>query len=344
MNPMRLAATQLNRREFLKKATQATTAMTASAGLGPVAATLIAGAGEPARPRASRISYYCDGRIYVGEPGQPEGTPLTTGHWDFKPSWSKTGDRLVCFRRLKDDPVTVNWKTAIFVINTDGTGFHQLTDGTRTDFNPTWTRDGKNTPIWNRKNDRTGGFYVMQGKVGGKPGEEVAITDAAFHTWAHSCLMDGRILVNAAHPTLGWGVFLFTHRADGKPLYERVQWELGVKGQMHRASISPSEKKICFEYLAGANFQEPGHTLYIADFDADKRTITNLKVIANAEGKPLWYAYPRWIDGESAVVYHLNNTGKGQLYVYHLQDGSTKRVSTNAGADYRYPHGEAAPC
>jgi hypothetical protein len=44
------------------------------------------------------------------------------------------------------------------------------------------------------------------------------------------------------------------------------------------------------------------------------------------------------------VVYHLNNTGKGQLYVYRLADGSTKRVSTNAAADYRYPHGAAAPC
>ena len=78
---------------------------------------------------------------------------------DFKPSWSKTGDMLVCFRRLKDDPVTVNWKSAIFIINVDGTGFHQLSDGTHTDFNPTWTRDGLNTPIWNRKNDTTGGFH-----------------------------------------------------------------------------------------------------------------------------------------------------------------------------------------
>ena len=50
-------------------------------------------------------------------------------------------------------------------------------------------------------------------------------------------------------------------------------------------------------------------------------------------------------EGEAAVVYHLmNQTGKGQLYVYRLEDGSTRRVSANAGADYRYPHGEAAPC
>ena len=75
-----------------------------------------------------------------------------------------------------------------------------------------------------------------------------------------------------------------------------------------------------------------------------QRAITNVKAIANKEGKPYWIAYPRWIAGEAAVVYHSYETGKGQLYVYRLEDGSTRRVSTNAGADYRYPHGEAAPC
>jgi Tol biopolymer transport system component len=334
----------LNRREFLKCTTQATATVAASVGLGSVAAPLLARAGEVAAQRAPRISYCCNGEIHVNEVGKPEGKPLTTGHMDFKPSWSKTGNLLVCFRRTKDDPVTANWKSAIFIITADGTGFHPLTDGSRTDFNPTWTRDGLNTPIWNRKNDKTGGYYVMQSKVGSKPGTEAALTDASFHTWAHSCLADGRILVNSKHPTLGWGVYLLTRRDDGKPLFERVQWELNAKGQMHRASISPTEKKICFEYLVGSKFTEPGHTLYIADFEAQQRTITNLKAIANEAGKKIWYAYPRWIDGETAVVYHSGETGKNQLYVYRLDDGSTRRVSTNALADYRYPHGEAAPC
>jgi hypothetical protein len=334
---------RLCRREFLSRAAQATAAA-ASAGTGSALVPLLAIAGEAGAPRASRISYYCNGEIHVNEVGKPEGKPLTTGHTDFKPSWSKTGDMLVCFRRTKDDPVVTNWRSAIFVINVDGTGFHQLSDGTHTDFNPTWTRDGLNTPIWNRKNPKTGGFYVMQGKVGGRPGKEVAITDETFHTWAHSCLMDGRILANSYHPNLGWGVFLMTRREGAKALYEPVECELGSKGQLHRASISPSEKKICFEFLKGHNFTEPGHTLYIADFDGRERTITNLQVIANETQQPFWYAYPRWIDGEAAVVYHLNRTGKGQLYVYRLEDGSTRRVSTNAGADYRYPHGEAAPC
>ena len=335
---------QLTRRKFLKEATQAGATMAVSVGMASAAAPLLARAGETGLRRTPRISYYLYGQIHVNELGRPDDNPLTTGHMDFKPSWSKTGNMLVCFRRTVNDPVTVLWKSAIFVINVDGTGFHQLSDGTRTDFNPTWTRDGLNTPIWNRKNDTAKGFHVMQSKVGGKPGEEVPLTSERFHNWMHSCLTDGRILVNSAHPTLGRGVFLMTRRDDGKPRYERIRWELGAKGQMHRASISPSEKKICFEYLAGAKFTEPGHTLYIADFDAQERTITNLKAIANRAGKPIWFAYPRWIDGESAVVYHSGETGKNQLYVYRLEDGSTRRVSTNPRADYRYPHGEAAPC
>jgi len=295
---MNIPSEPLNRREFLERAARAAAATAAFTGLGSAAA------GTPGARLRPRISYFCNGEIHVSEVGRPEGRPLTTGHMDFKPSWSKTENRLVCFRRTKDDPITVNWKSAIFVINTDGTEFQQLTAGTRTDFNPTWTRDGRNTPIWNRKNDQTGGFFVMHSQVDAKPGQEVPLSDASYHTWAHSCLADGRILVNSYHPAQGWGVFLMTPRPDGKSRYERVECELATKGQLHRASVSPSERKICFEYLAGAKFTEPGHTIYLGDFDAQGRAITNLKPIANADARPVWFAYPRWIDGETAVVYH----------------------------------------
>jgi hypothetical protein len=341
---MKTSGEHLDRRAFLKKATQATATIAISTGVASPAMPVVARASAAAPPASPRISYFFNGEIHVSELGRPEGKPLTTGHMDFKPSWSKTGNMLVCFRRIRDDPVTVNWKSAIFVINVDGTGFHQLTDGTHTDFNPTWTRDGLNTPLWNRKNDKTGGFYVMQGKVDQKPGEEVAISGQTYHTWAHSCLGDGRVVVNSYHPPLGWGLFLMTRREGAKPLYERIQCELVPKGELHRLSVSPSEKRVCFEFLSGHNFTEPGHTLYLGNFDVEQRTITDLKAIANEAGQPFWYAYPRWIEGEAAVIYHSSETGHNQLYVYRLADGSTKRVSPDPTADYRYPHGEAAPC
>ena len=288
---------------------------------------------------AFRGSYYVNGEIHVNTYGTPEGKPLTTGHSDFKPSWSKTGNMLVFFRRLKNDPVVTNWKTAIHIINVDGTGLHALTDGTHTDFNQTWTRDGTNTPIWNRKNPDTGGFCVFKSRVGAKPGQEVALTDKRYHTWAYTCLTDGRILVQSAHPKKGWGYYLMTPSVRGGPEYERIDCELAKKGLLDRVSISPSEKKVCFEYQTGFNYKDAGRTLYIADFDAEKPAITNAKPFANEEGKNRWFAYPRWTKDETAIVYHASPS----LYLYTLKDGSTRKVSTNDNADYRYPHCEAAP-
>ena len=286
-----------------------------------------------------RGAYFVNGEIHVNIYGTPEGKPLTTGHWDFKPSWSKTGDMLVFFRRIKHHPVTVNWITQICIINVDGAGFHQLTDGTHTDFNQTWTRDGTNTPIWNRRNPEKGSFYVMRSKVGARPGEEVPLTDKRYHTWAYTCLIDGRILVQCIHPKLGRGYFLMTPNPDDEPCFERIECELATKGLLDRVSISPSETQVCFEYQKGFQYKDPGRTLYIADFDADKPSITNAKAFANEEGANRWFAYPRWTKDEAAIVYHASPS----LYLYTLKDGSTRRVSTKDGADYRYPHCEATP-
>lgn len=286
-----------------------------------------------------RGSYFVNGEIHVNTYGMPEGKPLTTGYQDFKPSWSKTGNMLVFFRRLKNDPVVTNWKTAICIINVDGTGFHKLTNGTYTDFNQTWTRDGTNTPIWNRKHPEKVSFYVMKSKVGAKPDQEVALTDKRYHTWAYTCLKDGRILVQSTHPKQGWGYYLMTPNVGGEPKYERIDCELAKKGLLDRVSVSPSETKVCFEYQTGFRYKDTGRMLYIADFDSQNRTVTNAKPFANEEGANRWFAYPRWTKDETAIVYHASPS----LFLYTLKDGSTRKVSTNDSADYRYPHCEAAP-
>jgi len=286
-----------------------------------------------------RGSYFKNGEIHVDEYGTPEGKALTSGHQDFKPSWSKTGNMLVFFRRLKDDPVVTNWKTQIHIINVDGTGLHPLTDGTHTDFNQTWTRDGTNTPIWNRRHPERVSFQVMASKVGNKPGQEIALTDKSYHTWAYTCLIDGRILVQCAHPTQGWGYFLMTPNPGGEPTFERIDCELATKGILDRVSISPSETRVCFEYQKGFKHKMTGRTLYIADFDAKKRSITNAKAFANEEETNRWFAYPRWSKDEKVIVYQASPS----LYIYNVEDGSTVKVSTQEGVDYRYPHMEATP-
>jgi hypothetical protein len=179
----------------------------------------------------------------------------------------------------------------------------------------------------------------MASKVGNQPGEEIALTDKSYHTWAYTCLIDGRILVQCAHPKQGWGYFLMTPNPGGEPGFERIDCEQAKEGILDRVSISPSETKVCFEYQQGFQYKNTGRTLYIADFDAKKPSITNAKAFANEEGAERWFAYPRWTKDEKAIVYHASPS----LYLYTLEDGSTRKVSTKDGADYRYPHCEATP-
>ena len=327
------------------------TAATAPKGAVTGAASAASSAQPPCPATATDLkgAYAMNGELYVNTFGTPEGRPITTGHHDMKPSWSKTGDSLVFFRVIAFAKQVPDWKTAICTIKTDGSGFRQLTDGTHTDFNPTWTRDGQNLIVLNRQDKQVVGthsYVVMFTRSDAGPGDEYAVSDTRTPTESLSCLKDGRELVWAFRGLgIKRGYFLMTPGRDNSAKYEPLQCELANAGLLDRVSVSPGETKICFEFQRGSGaYRYPGRILYIADFDARAKTITNPKIIANEAGDPdTVYLYPRWTRDESAVVYHCNKTGKNQLYLYRLKDGSTIRVSTNAGADYMFPHGEATP-
>jgi Tol biopolymer transport system component len=295
---------------------------------------------ERTRRTPYRGSYTLNGQIHVNRFGNRESKPITRGFKDYKPSWSKTGDLLVFFRKIKDDPEIAKWKTAIHVIKTSGKGLTRLTDGTHTDFNPTWTRDGQGRVVWNRKRPGRNSYCVMTTRRTNQPGQERTVTDPAFHTWAYTCLKDGRYLVQTSRPKLGGrGYFLMTDRGKGKHTFEKIDCNaMDKNGILDRISLSPSETKICFEYQQGLKYKFPGRTLYLADFDVKKRAITNITAFANAEGKDRWFAYPRFTKDEKAIVYHASPS----LYMYFIGTGKTMKVSTGSG-DYRYPHCQDAP-
>jgi len=286
-------------------------------------------------------AYAVNGQLHVNAFGTPEGKPITTGHADMKPSWSKTGDMLVFFRVTKFADDVSDWKTAICAINVDGTGFHELSDGTHTDFNPTWTRDGSNRAVFNRRNPHTGAYVVMQSEADGKPGDEVVISDTGHHTYAYSCLKDGRILVTSSFQPSGY--FLMTPGGTRTPKYEPLRCDLARQGLLDRISISPGETKICFEFQEGhGKPQYSGRVLYVADFDPEALAVTNPRPVA--KGAAGWDVnYPRWAKDESALLYQCNKTGKNQLYLYRLEDGSTTRLSTDLDADYLFANAEATP-
>ena len=300
---------------------------------------------EAVTPKGLIGAYARNGRLHVGVFGAPDGKPITTGPGDMKPSWSKTGDKIVFFRVTKWAAEVNNWKTAICVVNADGTGFHKVTDGTQTDFNPTWTRDGMEKAVINRRNPKSGSFTVYTTTAGTKPGDEVAVSDKRLSTFAYTCLKDGRMFVSCGNHPSGGGYFLMTPSAEGKVKYERVNFAFPLKGFIDRVSLTPSETKLCAENQTQLGpYRYPGRTLFIADFDVSSRTVSNRKPITDTKPDPdVLRLYPRWSADESAVIYHCNMTGKNQLYMYRLKDGATIRVSANANADYMFPCGQASP-
>ena len=123
---------------------------------------------------------------------------------------------------------------------------------------------------------------------------------------------NGRILVSASEPH---GYYLMSPAGDNRAKYESIECELAKEGQLDRISVSPSEKKVCFELRPtfDGEYRFVGHVLYIADFDAKAHTITNPKVIANAEANPaLPFLYPRWTRDEGGRQHRPAGPHNGQ--------------------------------
>ena len=289
--------------------------------------------------------YSVNGRLHISFFGTPDGAPITTGPGDMKPSWVRTGGKIVFFRLITPAPRIPDWKTAICVVNTDGTGFRKLTDGSQTDFNPTWSRDGKNAILFSRRDPNRETYAVYMTTAEANPGDEVAVSDPQCSSFANSSLKDGRIFVAGTSPTGGRGYFLLTPSKEGKPVYEKVNFAYPLEGTLDRVSIAPSETKVTCEFQKGFGpYSYPGRTLYIADFDVRTRTVSNPVAITDAQPDPkVTTLYPRWTKDESAVVYHCDKSGKSQLYMYRLEDKSTILVSTNKDASYAFPCGEQTP-
>ena len=81
------------------------------------------------------------------------------------------------------------------------------------------------------------------------------------------------------------GYYLMTPGKNVNPTFERIECELAKTGVLARVSLSPTETRVCFEFQRGFKRRVPGRTLYVADFDAKSRTITNAKPFANEDGK-----------------------------------------------------------
>lgn len=294
-------------------------------------------------------------------------TPLKPS---WKPSWSKSGGKIVYFEYVSGElPLlqTKNiayWKTKLRVINADGTGAKDLTDGTYGDFNATFLRDGSNRIIFIRMADPSiNKWETWITRADSDPGEEEEIYDGA----AMTSLMDGRIaFANTANK-----IYLLDPDIPGS--WQTVAVEsptFPTAVVFTRMSISPDETKILFaadfssysgDYNAvtfsGANDNIVGLTgdldtwdqkdcvLFVADFNKTTLKITNARIIS-PRGNNFTYSdgYNRWSPDGKKIFFHSKRSGKFQMYLYDLekQEGPTL-ISEESESEYYFPCSENTP-
>ena len=284
-------------------------------------------------------------RVTINAYGQ-ERKFLTTGHDDYKPTWSATGGRLAFFRALQYGAEFAAWKTKLCTIRVDGTGFRELSAGQYADFNPTWTRDGTNRIILNRyavRGSTSNDIYFVS--PDGAIGDEVLVSNPQNgYEWAFSGLKDGRLFIDRVSWATATPVarsFLLTPKPGGIGTYEEITRP--TTSLWHKLSVSPSETKVA--YMLDNDFNMSTYNdvvLYYADFDLATRTVSNPVPITDYNLNHIC-EYPRWSADESLIIYDSNRTGVYQMYAYRLADRTTATISSDPWSNSQFGSFENVP-
>lgn len=281
-------------------------------------------------------------QISINQQNQQKRT-VTSGHQDFKPSWSLTGERLTFFRLVSKGRGFHTWRTKICVVNIDGSGFRELTSGEYPDFNPTWTRDGSNKIIFNRHAREPGWkCQVFMQSPDAEIGDHQLVSHPsnAFYEFARSTLKDGRIFIDRIGSDRAQS-FLLTPKPGELGEYDEIQRP--TKKLWHKLSISLDETKVTYMLDNDRKlYTYKDVVIAIADFDVANLKVENQIIITDMQPKKI-YEYPRWSTDGQFVIYDSNISGKFQLYAYHLETQSTMRISPDINSNYQFGNCENLP-
>lgn len=250
-------------------------------------------------------------------------------HNDYKPVISPDGSKIAFFRTYQEDPNFFNWKSAICVMNADGSDFRELTNHRVMNTEPYWTRDGSNRITMNRMippSEGEMGTYVYWTECDAKPGDEEQIS-AGKGEWNNSCLKDGRIFVMK-----GQAYHLMTPNPGGEPSYEEISYPDSFH-YLHKGSISSDEKMIAYmKKIDPQGDDYLGAEIICADFDASVPAITNEFAFSpKDETKFSWYVS---IAPDNKFLIFAED---GKIMQHDVVAGTTRQLSTLSDVEYRYP-------
>jgi len=267
-------------------------------------------------------------------------TFVTDGHRDHKPVWSKEADMLTFFRATgeSDDKPFHTYRTHICIINSDGTGFKELTDATNPNVNPTWTRDGSNQVIFTRlAKSQFGKARIFMISPDAPLNDTLLVSDPDHFEWAESGLKDGRIFAFR----LSRGKYVMNYILPFTWPASQSYFLLDPESKMyypvkrpnkyptHKLSLSPTESKVVYmKDLDGKLHTYNDVVIAYAEFDKQSLEVKN-EVEISVKDKNHIDMYPRWSPDERFIIYS-SSRGRGmwdmRQYIYDLQTGETHEI------------------
>ena len=250
-------------------------------------------------------------------------------HNDYKPVISPDGSKIAFFRTYRENSDFFLWKSAICVMNADGSDFRELTGHDFLNTEPYWTRDGSNRITWTRmihSSRGPHGTYPYWTASDAKPGDEQQISETNWE-WSNSSLRDGRVFVKR-----GNAYFLMTPNPGSEPSYEKIRYQDRYH-YLHKVTISNDETMIAYmKKIIPWGDDYLGAEIVYADFDASAPAITNeVAFVPKDASKLSWYV------SFSPDNRYLIYAEDGKIMRYDVAAGKTRQVSTLSDVYYSYP-------
>lgn len=249
---------------------------------------------------------------------------------DYKPVISPDGTQIAFFRAYGEGDDFFLWNTSICVINSDGSGFRELTGHQFMNTEPYWTRDGTNRVTWSRmvhsSEGPRQGTFVFRTASDANPGDEEQISLTEYE-WSNSNLSDGRVFVLRAGQ-----YFLMTPNSSGIPSYDLISYP-DTYHYLHKGTISNDETKIAYmkSERNDTDHYRPAEIVY-ANFDASIPAITNEVVfVPKDESKFSWYVS---ISPNNEYLIYAEDGG---IMLYDIVAAARVRISTLSNVYYAYP-------
>lgn len=200
----------------------------------------------------------------------------------------------------------------IFVMNTDGSNPHSISDGTGNDTSPVWSPNGRQLAFVSQR-DGNREVYVMD--IHGQDAQN--ITNNPADDWTPAWSPDGGQIAFSSNRTGGWEIY--TIDADGQNLTQ-----LTDGGSNISPVWSPDGESLVFSSKRDGNWEI--YTMQTDGTALRRLTVNNVNDLA-----------PVWSPDGKLIAYETNADGDVEVYVMTTAGGNPRNISQNPYANDHGP-------